>query len=262
MNIRTLIIDDEAIARQGLRRRLEQAADFTVVGECADGIDAQESIRALSPDVLFLDIRMPELSGLELIERLPQQRPPRVIFVTAYDEFAVRAFAVNALDYLLKPIDDTRFTETLGRIRTALAEGSDSSYAQQISEALARFTRIQPLSDQSRKSDRIAVPLRDRTIILKVADVDWIGASGNYVMIHAGKKQWLLRETISSMDKRLASFGFVRVHRSTLVNADRITEVRTLESGELSVLLSDGMALKLSRHYREALDQVIGRISS
>jgi len=262
MSIRTLIVDDEEIARQGLRRRLVRAADFTVVGECADGLDAQESILSLAPDVVFLDIRMPELSGLEVLERLPRQRPPRVVFVTAYDEYAVRAFGVKALDYILKPIDDSRFNETLARIRSALAEGRDGQYVRQISEALASITRERTSGNPNPRTDLIAVPSGDRITILKVADVDWVEANGNYVTLHTGKKSWLLRETITCMDGKFTQFGFIRIHRSTLINVDRITELRTSEGGDLLVILRDGTALKSSRNYRDSLNQILGRALS
>jgi two-component system LytT family response regulator len=262
MNIRTLIVDDEDIARQGLRKRLQRTDDFEIVGECADWVEAQGAIRELTPDVIFLDIRMPELSGFDLTEKLPKWSPPRVIFVTAYEEYAVRAFEVHALDYLLKPIDDNRVNETLARVRSALVEGTENGYARHFVEALTRISSGSGASAQSKGSDRIAIPQDDRVTILKVSEIDWVEASGNYVSLHTGKKTWLLRETITSMDGRLASFGFVRIHRSTLVNIERVTELRTLENGDLSVSLNDGTVLRLSRNYREALDVIVGRRST
>jgi two-component system, LytTR family, response regulator len=259
MIIRTLLVDDEEIARRGLRRQLQRATDFEIVGECADGIEAQKAIRNLAPDLVFLDIRMPELSGIDLVKLVQEQSPPRIVFVTAYDEYAVRAFEVHALDYLLKPVDDERFTATLERVRRALSEGPGEGYARKLAEALAQIGRGTAAIGQQQVSDRIAVPIGNRVTIVRVSDVDWVEASGNYVTLHTKEKTWLLRETVASMEARLAPVGFVRIHRSTLVNIERVVELRSLENGEFVVSLSDGTVLKLSRSYRDALDRIVGR---
>jgi two-component system, LytTR family, response regulator len=260
MTIRTLLVDDEGIARRGLRRQLQRAPDFDIVGECADGIEAQRAISDLKPDLVFLDIRMPELSGIDLVKLLPKTAPPRIVFVTAYDEYAVRAFEVHALDYLLKPVAEDRFTATLVRIRQSLSEGPTEGYARKLAAVLAQLGHG-PSNMEQQGSDRIAVPHGDRMAILRVADVDWVEASGNYVTLHAREKTWLLRETIAAMDARLAPSGFVRIHRSTLVNIERVTELRSLDNGEFAVSLSAGTVLKLSRSYRDALDSIVGRRS-
>lgn len=259
MMIRALLVDDEEIARRGLLRQLQRATEFEIVGECADGIEAQRAIQSLKPDLVFLDIRMPELSGIDLARALLEQFVPRIVFVTAYDEYAVRAFEVHALDYLLKPVDDERLTVTLTRVRRALSERPEENYAQKLAEALALVGRSVPSSGQQQISDRIAVPIGDRLTILRLPDVDWVEANGNYVSLHIGKKAWLLRESIASIGARLAPFGFVRIHRSTLVNVQRVTELRSLDNGEFSVSLSVGTVLKLSRSYRDALDLLVGR---
>lgn len=261
MTIRTLLVDDEELARRGLRRQLQRAADIEIIGECAEGLEAQKAIRNLAPDLVFLDIRMPELSGIDLVKLLPQQSPPRVVFVTAHDEYAVRAFEVHALDYLLKPVDDDRLTATLERVRRNLSELPAEGHGRKLAEALAHIARGAASTGQHPLSDRIAVPSGDRTIILRVADLDWVEASGNYVTLHSGEKSWLLRETVASMDARLAPFGFVRIHRSTLVNVQRVVELRSLENGDFAISLSVGTVLKLSRSYREALDLIVGRRS-
>jgi two-component system LytT family response regulator len=259
MIIRTLLVDDEEIARRGLRRQLQRAPDFDIVGECADGIEAQKAILELEPDLVFLDIRMPELSGIDLVKLLPERSPPRVVFVTAYDEYAVRAFEVHALDYLLKPVDDDRFMATLARIRSTLSEGPEEGYARKLAAALAHIVQGDASRGKQQPSDRIAVPIGDRVTILRVPDVDWVEASGNYVTLHTGDKTWLLRETIAAMDARLAPFGFVRIHRSTLVNIQRVVELRSLDNGEFAVSLSVGTVLKLTRSYRDAIDLIVGR---
>ena len=259
MTIRTLIVDDEDVARRGLRARLKHIADFEVIGECSNGAEALAAIRRLTPDLIFLDIRMPETSGLDLIQSLAGHSPPRIVFVTAFDEYAVRAFEVNALDYLLKPIDEHRLAATLERVRRALADGTAEGYARRLAESLAAIARSTPSSQPKPGTDRIAVPTGDKVTILQVADVDWVSASGNYVSLQVGKKAWLLRETVSAIEERLGSHGFVRIHRSTLVNVQRVVELRSLDNGEFSVTLNDGTVLKLSRGYRAALDQLIGR---
>lgn len=259
MGIRTLLIDDEEIARRGLRVRLERISDIEIVGECPNGMDALNAIRHLAPNLLFLDIQMPQMSGFQLVDALPAELCPHVVFVTAYDQYALRAFEVHALDYLLKPIDDDRLADTLRRVRGIMAASSSSRYALQLRQALDGLGRDHDGVSRRALSDRLAVPVGDRLMVVRVADIDWVQAAGNYVSLYLGKRAWLLRETISAMDQRLAPHGFSRIHRSTLVNIQRVAELRSLANGEFSVLLKDGTALKLSRGYRESLDQLIGR---
>jgi len=252
------LIDDEEIARRGLRVRLERISDIEIVRECPNGMEALDAISQLAPDLVFLDIQMPQMSGFQLLHALPAQLCPHVVFLTAYDQYALRAFEVHALDYLLKPIDDDRLAETLRRVRGAVAASSGSNYARQVREAMDGLRRDHDAVSQRAMSDRLAVQLGDRLMVLRVADIDWVQASGNYVSLYLGKRAHLLRETISAMDQRLAPHGFSRIHRSTLVNVQRVAELRSLANGEFSVLLKDGTALKLSRGYRGSLDQLIG----
>jgi len=257
--MRALLVDDEEIARRGLRIRLERAGDVSVVGECANGAEAVGAIKRLTPDVVFLDIQMPELSGMEVAEALPAQSLPHIVFVTAFDQYAVRAFEVHALDYLLKPINDRRLAETLRHARAAISDVRDGAYARQVVAAFAGLAQNHGVTTPAPASDRIAIPVDDRLAVVRVAEIDWVGALGNYVSLHVGKKSWHLRETVSAMEQRLAPHGFVRIHRSTLVNVQRVTELRSLSNGEFSVALIDGTLLKLSRGYRESLDLLIGR---
>ncbi len=249
MTIRALLVDDEELARRGLRVRLERAGDVVVIGECGNGRDAIAAIGRLAPDLVFLDVQMPEVSGFDVIEAIGAERAPHIIFVTAFDQYAVRAFDVHALDYLLKPIDDERLAQALRRVREALSSAPEESFGARFAGALAA---LRP------GADRIAIPTGDRMVVVRIAEVDWVEASGNYVSLHIGKKAWLLRETIAAMDQRLAAHGFARIHRSTLVNTERVSELRTLANGEFAVLLRDGTELKLSRSYRHALDAVAG----
>jgi two-component system LytT family response regulator len=249
MAIRALLVDDEELARRGLRVRLERTGDIAIVGECANGRDAISAIGRLDPDLVFLDVQMPELSGFDVIDAIGTERVPYVIFVTAYDQYAVRAFDVHALDYLLKPLDDERLAQALRRAREALGAPPDEGYGARYAGVLAA---LRP------GAGRLAIPTGDRVVVVRIAEVDWVEASGNYVSLHIGKKAWLLRETIAAMDQRLAAHGFARIHRSTLVNTERVAELHTLANGEFAVVLRDGTQLKLSRSYRHALDAVAG----
>jgi two-component system LytT family response regulator len=249
MPIRTLLVDDEELARRGLRVRLERRGDIVVVGECANGRDAIAAIGRLTPDLVFLDVQMPEVTGFDVIQTIGAERAPCVIFVTAFDQYAVRAFDVHALDYLLKPIDDERLAKALRRAHEALASATEDSFSARFAGALGA---LRP------GADRIAIPTGDRMVVVRIAEVDWVEASGNYVSLHVGKKAWLLRETIAAMDQRLAAQGFARIHRSTLVNTERVAELRSLANGDFAVMLRDGTELKLSRSYRHALDALAG----
>lgn len=258
MPIRTLLVDDEEIARRGLRVRLERAKDIEIVGECQNGAEAIEKINLLSPDLVFLDVQMPELSGFDVLRSVRPKATPHVVFVTAFDEYAVRAFEVHALDYLLKPIDDERLAATLRHVREVMLGTRDGAYARQFAEAVASLTRSGALPPDRLGSDRLAIPTGDRVMIIRLTDIDWIQASDNYVSIHVGKKSWLLRETISALEQRLTPKGFARIHRSTIVNAQRITELRSQPNGEFAVVLTDGTTLRMSKSYRAALDQLVG----
>jgi two-component system LytT family response regulator len=254
--LRALLVDDEEIARRGLRIRLEHAGDIDIVGECANGKDALAVIERLAPDVVFLDIQMPELSGMAVAQSLSPAYQPRIVFITAFDHYAIRAFEVHAIDYLLKPIDDERLAATLQHVHATVHEQRNGAYARQVLAAL------EGLGHEGRAaasgSDRIAVPIGDRVSVVRIPDIDWVGALGNYVSLHVGKKSLLLRETISAMEQRLVAHGFVRIHRSTIVNILRVTELRSLSNAEFSVGLADGTTLKLSRNYRDALGRLTG----
>jgi two-component system, LytTR family, response regulator len=256
--IRTLLVDDEEIARRGLRVRLERAKEIEIVGECQNGVEAIETINLLSPDLVFLDVQMPELSGFDVLRAVRPKAMPHVVFVTAFDQYAVRAFEVHALDYLLKPIDDERFAATLRHVCEVILETRDGAYARQIADVIATLTRSGTPAAEQLASDRLAIPAGDRVMIIRVADIDWIEAADNYVAIHVGKKSWLLRETISTLDQRLTPKGFARIHRSTIVNAQRVTELRSLPNGEFAVVLAEGTTLRMSKSYRAVLDQLVG----
>ncbi|MBV9774675.1 MAG: response regulator transcription factor [Gemmatimonadetes bacterium] len=249
--MRVLVVDDEPLARQRILGLLAEAPDMEVVGECGDGEAAIESIEALRPDLVFLDIQMPEVTGLEVLEAVEVDPMPVVVFVTAYDEFALRAFDAHALDYLLKPFRRERFEATLARVRAHLAARSahqrELSLDDRIRALLATLHPARPYPE------RLAVRLGERIVFVRVADVDWIGAEGNYAALHVGERQYLIRETMSRLEAKLDPARFVRIQRSVIVNADRIREIQPLFKGTYTVVLQGGAKLTSGRSYRDNL---------
>jgi two-component system, LytTR family, response regulator len=248
VTIRVVIVDDEELARRGIRARLERAGDVEILAECEGGSDAIAAIGRTSPDLVFLDVQMPGTSGLDVVEAIGPAALPRVIFVTAYDSYAIRAFEVNALDYLLKPIDDDRFDAALGRARESLARDGD------LERRLAAL--LASVGGRSTFAERFAVRARGRVVLVAAADVDWVEATGDYVTLHVGAKTWMLRETLASIEAKLDPAAFARIHRSAVVNVDRIAEMRPHDNGEYVVVLRDGTELKLSRSYRGVLGRL------
>src|SRR2546426_7937396 len=239
MKIRTLIVDDEAIARKRLRRFLLQHAGVEIVRECADGREAVAAIKDFAPDLLFLDIQMPELDGFGVLQTIGPKAMPVVIFVTAYDEFALQAFEAQAIDYLLKPFDQDRFGKAFQRAKTFLqGHGHHVSGLSALTDYLAH---------QPAKSSRLVIKCGERILFLRPEEIDWIEAVGNYVMLHVAQEKHLFRSTMSEMEARLPSSQFLRIHRSTLVNLDSVREVHPSFQGESVVLLKKGARLDASR---------------
>jgi two-component system LytT family response regulator len=255
MSLRVVIVDDEDLARRGVRTRLERLSDVDIVAECSNGRRAIDAIRRSSPDLVFLDVQMPGKTGFDVIEEVGWETFPYVIFVTAHDRYAIQAFEVNALDYLLKPIDDERFDLAFQRARDTLARDRDRDLGQRLAAALGDFGATGPGAKQA---DRIVVRSAGRVVFIKISEIDWVEAAGDYVTLHVGKKSWLLRETIAEMDRKLQSKGFTRIHRSAIVNTERIGEMHPLDNGEYRLLLRDGTELKLSRSYRHQLQGLLG----
>jgi two-component system LytT family response regulator len=251
--IRTLIVDDEPLAREGLRVRLSREADVDIVGEAIDGDSAIEAIHALTPDLVFLDVQMPGLGGFDVLERVSGTHLPVVIFVTAYDQYALKAFDVHALDYLLKPFSDARFAQALDRARQAVtssASDADRDVDRRVAALLAARADAKPVKTWL---TRLPVKDRDRFLLLRVEEITWIEAAQNYVQIHARKHEFLVRCTMADLESQLDPAKFSRIHRSALVNLDRIREIRPAWHGDFDVILEDGTQLKLSRHYRDRL---------
>jgi two-component system, LytTR family, response regulator len=257
MKIKTLIVDDEAIARDRVRRFLGSEGDVEIVGEARDGREAVEAIRSLAPDLVFLDVQMPEMDGFATLDAVGPATIPAVVFVTAYDQYALRAFEVHALDYLLKPFTQERFRQSLARVRGQLNRGPQGVDAR----LLALLEDIKGRQSGRKYAERLVVKSAGRVYFVKAEDVDWIEACGNYVTLHAGGEAHLLRETLSHLEQRLDPDKFLRIHRSRLVNIDRIKELTPLFNGDYAVSLRDGTELTLSRTYRDRLQGLIEKLS-
>jgi two-component system LytT family response regulator len=250
--IRALIVDDEPLARERIRTLLEGEPEIELIGECADGLRAVTSIRTEKPDLVFLDVQMPELGGFEVIEALKDERLPAVIFVTAHDKYALRAFDVHALDYLLKPFDRERFHKAVARARDALERERRGEIDKRLLELL------KDVRPESKALERLVIKSAGRVFFLKTDEIDWIEAAANYVRLHVGRDSHLLRETMNALEARLDSEKFLRIHRSTIVNIERIKELHPLFRGEHLVILHDGTRLTLGRNYRDRLQSLLG----
>ncbi len=250
MTVRTLIVDDEAVARRRVRRLLGAEADVEIVGEAGDGISALSMIEQSRPDLVLLDVQMPEVDGFEIVRRLPPGAVPSVIFVTAFDRYALQAFDVCAIDYLLKPFTRERFALAVQRARDRLR----SRRADAGLEALVANLRVRP-----QYLSRLAVRAGTRIVLLDVEAIDWIQAADNYVTLHASGREYLLRESLSVLERQLDPSRFARIHRSTIVNVGRVAELAAATHGDFDVRLRDGTRLVLSRTWRERVEQALGR---
>jgi len=245
MKIRTLIIDDESLARDRVKRFLRDEPDIQIIGECSDGKEAIAAIKREKPDLVFLDIQMPEKNGFEVIKSLNPEEAPTVIFVTAYDQYALQAFDVHALDYLLKPFTRERMHRAIARAREHMEHKSLGNLDERL------LSLIADLKSEKKYLERLVVKSIGRVFFLKVDEIDWIEAAGNYVKLHVGRDGHLIRETMNGIETKLDPDKFLRIHRSTVVNIDRIKELHPLFSGDYAVILRNGTELALSRNYRE-----------
>jgi two-component system LytT family response regulator len=250
--IRTLIVDDEPLARERMRSLLAGEADIAVVGECRDGREAVEAIKGESPDLVFLDVQIPELDGFQVLEAIGAEKAPAIVFVTAYDQYALQAFEVHAVDYLLKPFDEERFRRALERARQALTREKGD-----LSEKLLHL--LQELKAPQGYMERLVVKSAGRLFFLRTDEIEWVESAGNYVCLHVRGESHLLRETMTGLETRLDPGRFVRIHRTAIVNIDQIKELQPLFHGEYQVVLRDGTELTLSRGYRDRLQEVIGK---
>jgi two-component system, LytTR family, response regulator len=246
MTLRVLIVDDEAAARRRIRRLLASEDAVTVVGECADGVSALAAIDTCKPDVAFLDVQMPELDGFGVVRSLTPAELPALVFVTAYDRYALRAFDVQAIDYLLKPFTRERF-------RTALTRARDRVHERSKADRVARL--LAHLAATQRYAARVAVRTGDRFVVVDWSDVDWIEAADNYVTLHVGAREYLLRETLTSIERQVDPDRFTRIHRSAIVQLDRIVELHPGTHGDADLVLRNGTHLTLTRTWREGVQR-------
>ncbi len=260
--MRVLVVDDEPLARRGLRLRLAKHADVVVVAEAGNGISALEAVNREQPDLMFLDVQMPGLDGFGTLEKLPLGQAPITIFVTAYDQYAVQAFEARALDYLLKPVEDDRLEQALERARARFRERTAEVHCERLLGLLADWSGNSDLSLEDALEEEIKPPAAEQTLTVKDGhkvlriphgEIRWIDAAGDYLCIHAGGETLVVRGTMKDMEARLDSQRFPRVHRSTLVAAERVRELRPHLNGEYFLVLDCGQVLKLSRSYREQL---------
>lgn len=247
--IHALIVDDEPLARKKVRNFLKPHPDFEIIGECVGGEEAANAILRVKPDVVFLDIRIPQMDGFRVLESIEPQLLPQVVFMTAHDEYAVKAFEVQALDYLLKPFNRGRFDETISRIRHRVHHGKN--------EPNGRFLEwLCQTAAAGENPDRLVVKTDGRILLLHTCRIEWIEAQGDYVLLHAGKDSYLTRETMQALENRLNPRKFLRIHRSAIVNLEFVNEFKPVWSGDYKVFLRNGAQLTLSRAFRRKLQTV------
>lgn len=251
--VRTLVVDDEPMARAHLRSLLDARGDIVVVGEAGDGNSAVELIRQLGPELVLLDVQMPELNGFEVVRSVGVERMPAVVFVTAYDQHALAAFEVHALDYILKPVNRTRFKLAMDRVVNLVRAGALGPG----SHSLARL--LDELATMRSGAPRLAVKAGDRVLYLKVSEIDWIEAADDSVRIHIGRQVYEHRATMAELEERLRGSAFLRIHRSTLVNVERIREFQPWFQGDWIVVLADGTRLRSGKRYRQRIKALLER---
>ena len=249
MNIRALIVDDEPLAREWVRSAVAEDPELEVMGECGDGFEAAEAIRRLKPDLVFLDVQMPGLDGFGVLEALSPEEIPAVVFVTAFDQYAVRAFEAQAVDYLMKPFSKERVEEAVRRVRELVKGKSLEDFRESISKIVEKIRRDRSFPEW------VLLKSDGKNVFVKVKDIDWIESSRNNVRIHVGPTIYLLHETTSAIASRLDPKKFLRIHRSAIVNIERIKELHPWFNGDYAVILRDGTQLTLSSSYRDRLKE-------
>jgi two-component system LytT family response regulator len=263
MTIRTLIVDDEKLAVQGLQLRLEPFSDVEIIGTCSNGREAIRAIKTEKPDLVFLDIQMPGFDGFSVVKGVMEIEPPLFVFVTAYEEHAIRAFEANAVNYLMKPVDEDKLADTLDRVRTRLSEKRSAEEAEKLKDVLAEVApdamENMPAEDESIGRYERMINIKDRGQIFRV-DVDTIEhieAAGDYMCIYTGDNSLILRETMKDLERRLDPRVFQRVHRSTIVNLDQVRQVKPHTNGECFLVLGSGAEVKVSRSYRDVVARFV-----
>lgn len=251
MTLRAIIVDDEPLARERVKTLLREHPDVEVIAECANADEAVTSIHTDVPDLAFIDVQMPETTGLQMLRELDQTRLPLVVFITAHDEHALEAFRANAVQYLLKPVDRTEFRTAMHRVRQLA--GSRHRETDGMRSLLASTPRPQFLR-------RVVVKSQDRTVLLRMTSIDWFESCGNYVRVHTGNEKHLLRQTMATLESKLNPQEFVRIHRTAIINLEAVTEIVSGSHGEHTVKLRNGATLTLSRTYRNRIEPLIGKL--
>jgi two-component system, LytTR family, response regulator len=261
--LRTVIADDERLARQKLMILLESEPSVNVIAECQDGRQTVAAIRSFRPDLLLLDIQMPDLDGFQVLREIPAEEMPIVIFTTAYDQYAIRAFEANALDYLLKPFDQERLHHAVDRAQSELRKKRDHAITHRILSLLSQVgsAGLGSGTSAAQTDQRLVIKANGRVVFLDLDTIEWVEAAANYVRLNVGKESYLFRETISRISERLDTNHFVRIHRSTIVNVRKIKELIPVNSGEYVVVLKSGRELSCSRGYRAALQEIVQKSS-
>jgi len=263
MTIRTLIVDDEKLAIQGLQLRLEPYSDVEIIGTCANGREAIRAIKTEKPDLVFLDIQMPGFDGFSVVKGVMEIEPPLFVFVTAYEEHAIRAFEANAVNYLMKPVDEDKLADTLDRVRTRLAEKRSAEEAKKLQDVLAEVApdaiENMPAEDENAGRYERMINIKDRGQIFRVdvESIEHIEAAGDYMCIYTGDNSLILRETMKDLERRLDPRVFQRVHRSTIVNLDQVRQVKPHTNGECFLVLDSGAEVKVSRSYRDVVARFV-----
>jgi two-component system LytT family response regulator len=253
--MRILIVDDEPLARERVRRHLRDESGVEIVGEAGNGREAATAIIEKKPDLVFLDVQMPEMNGFEVLQALGENKIPAIVFTTAYDKYAIQAFEFHALDYLLKPFSRERFKRAVKHAREQL------EIVRQNGSVDERLVSLLENLKAKKYLERIVVRTAGRVFFIKTDEIDWIEAAGNYLKLHVGREEHLVRETMQSIETKLDPEKFFRIHRSTLVQIDRIKELHPLFGGDYAVILRNGTELALSRNYRERLPELFGNLS-
>jgi two-component system, LytTR family, response regulator len=251
--IRVCIIDDEPIACRRIQRLLKDDAEIDIVQICNDGEEAVDAIQQSHPDLIFLDVQMPEMDGFEVLTSLDPECMPHVIFVTAFDRYAIKAFEFHALDYLLKPFDRKRFEQAVERSKAQIQQSQERSNNSEL------VALLKEMKNQSQHLERLVVKSQGRVFFLKTDEIDWIEAQGKHVSIHVGKETHLVREAMNNLETELDPKKFARIHKSTIVNIDRIKQLQPLVHGDFRVILRDSTVLTISRRYRQKIDELLGK---
>ncbi len=261
LEIRALVVDDEPPARDGLTRMLGAHRDITLVGQSRNGSEAVRAIRATRPDLVFLDVEMPGLDGFGVLHTLAPDPLPLIVFVTAFDDYAVRAFEVHAVDYLIKPFSDLRFADTLARARQQLQHAAAADAARRLSALLTAPLTERPTEPRVEpRADTLIATTGRRSVVIAIAEIDWVEAQDYCVLVHIGKMSYLLRDSIRRLEPRLAAHGFARVHRSAIVNLARVRELRRPAQREWFLVLDGGVELPVSRRLRPEIQRQLGRL--